>query len=194
MISRLLFIPVWASLLLNCIIGSPVQGQSPWMADGGVVAAPKGFTAYCLNPGGHLRGCESGTPVIVDWRRERAAGLEAFNRRMNARIRYQEDRKRFGVSDRWLAAIATGDCEDIALAKRGALVAAGWPPGALWLALGWTPKTGTHAVLVLRTDEGDYVLDNRSDGLRLWHETGLHWLIRQRPDTVERWEVIRTAG
>jgi predicted transglutaminase-like cysteine proteinase len=42
-------------------------------------------------------------------------------------------------------------------------------------------------VLVLRSDHGDLVFDNRTDDLLLWHETNLRFLARQVPGDPRFW-------
>jgi predicted transglutaminase-like cysteine proteinase len=119
--------------------------------------------------------------------------LQSFNQKMNFAISYRPDPEIFGEPDIWTIAVAAGDCEDIALAKREALLRAGWPADALWLAIGQTPSGASHAVLVLRSDRGDLVLDNRSDRVEFWYRSDLRFLARQMPGDRLYWRRLRSA-
>ena len=44
------------------------------------------------------------------------------------------------------------------------------------------PDGEGHAVLTVRTDKGDYVLDNLTDTVKPWEETGYRYLKRQSTD------------
>jgi predicted transglutaminase-like cysteine proteinase len=165
---------------------------SPWMAAGGPVVAPSGFQSYCS--AGHRNGCASAQPTEARVNEPLLRKLAAFNGAMNRDIEYRSDADNYRVRDRWTAARTTGDCEDIALAKREALVAAGWPAGSLWLAMGDMPGMGLHAVLIIRTDAGDFVLDSLDDRVGLWHESQMRWLVREMPGDRERWRVISSAS
>ena len=52
------------------------------------------------------------------------------------------------------------------------------------------PNGEGHAVLTVRTDKGDLVLDNLTDKVRLWSETGYRYLKRQASDNTGHWVSI----
>ena len=54
----------------------------------------------------------------------------------------------------------SGDCEDYALAKRDALIAAGIGSANARIATGVLPSGEYHAMLIVSTKRGDFVLDN----------------------------------
>ena len=56
-----------------------------------------------------------------------------------------------------------GDCEDYALAKRSALLQAGWPKDKLGLCVCYTQSGEGHCVLWVDTDKGSFILDNNYD-------------------------------
>ncbi len=58
-----------------------------------------------------------------------------------------------------------GDCEDYALAKRAALQRRGIAKSNLLLAVG-RANGEAHTVLVVRTSNGDYVMDNLTDAVQ----------------------------
>jgi predicted transglutaminase-like cysteine proteinase len=77
--------------------------------------------------------------------------------------------------DVWKVNVRSGDCEDFALTKRSRLIAMGWSSRALRIATAYTPSGEGHAVLVVRTDRGDLVLDNRKSSIKNWRDTDLRW-------------------
>lgn len=81
------------------------------------------------------------------------------------RVRYGSDLDTIGVSDLWGNAGETlqrgmGDDEDIAIVEMQALKAAGFNPADLYLSIGRHKQRGAHTVLVARTPQGFYVLDD----------------------------------
>jgi predicted transglutaminase-like cysteine proteinase len=69
-----------------------------------------------------------------------------------------------------------GDCEDFALTKRRKLIQQGIPASALRIAVAMTPSGEGHAVLLVRTRAGDFVLDNRTNRMLKWNQTDLSWV------------------
>jgi len=125
----------------------------------------------------------------------RWAELQEISREINAAIRPVTDQEAFGRQEYWtmpltLEGLSVGDCEDFALEKRRALMERGWPEGSLLLAAAIAPGYGRHAILVVATDRGDYVLDNLSDEVKPWAATGYYWQTRQDQHDPLRWVTI----
>jgi predicted transglutaminase-like cysteine proteinase len=53
------------------------------------------------------------------------------------------------------------------------------------------PDGEGHAVLTVRTDKGDFILDNLTDKVRQWDQTGYRFLKRQAEDHTGRWVTVR---
>ena len=68
------------------------------------------------------------------------------------------------------------------------LMTHGYPRQALLIAVVYRPddKEG-HAVLMVKTDAGDLVLDNRRDMILQWNDTGYEFLKRQSQENQNRW-------
>lgn len=49
-------------------------------------------------------------------------------------------------------------------------------------------------MLVLRTEEGDFVLDNLNNRVKGWQETGYSFLRMQNPDAPHRWNAVFKGG
>lgn len=95
--------------------------------------------------------------------------LDAVNRFVNARVRFIDDIRQYGVEDQWTAAADTlrrgrGDCEDYAIAKLQMLRSAGFADKDLYLViLRDSLRRADHAVLVVRAEGRLLVLDNGTD-------------------------------
>lgn len=95
------------------------------------------------------------------------------------------------MSDDWHPALDFGDCEDYALVKQIALIERGWPKGSLRLATAYSPKTGLHAVLIVSTIQGDFVLDNVENKIRHWSTTRYRFLKIQSAFNPMIWRGVR---
>ncbi|GJD51599.1 hypothetical protein OPKNFCMD_4354 [Methylobacterium crusticola] len=111
--------------------------------------------------------------------------IGGINRSVNAALRAVTDQEHWGVPDRWdLAEDGAGDCEDYQLLKRKLLAQAGLPRRAMRMTVVIDEKGEGHAVLMLRTDRGDLVLDNKTSAVLPWHRTGYTFIKREAQDAV----------
>lgn len=85
---------------------------------------------------------------------------ERINSDVNASVAYKSDLEQFDTPEFWAMAGKFGDCEDYALAKRNALLNAGWPKDKLGLCVCYTQLGEGHCVLWVETDKGSFILDN----------------------------------
>jgi len=152
------------SLLLAALLALPL----PALAEA-PPAPPAGFQFYCRE-----NDCRPSGAASVPYTKKVMADISKVSADLNEAIRYVPDK----VSQ-WKVATTSGDCEDIAMAKRKALIKMGYPVSALRPATGWTSgnknpracsleeqkegKCIKHAVLVVVTSKGKFVLDNRTD-------------------------------
>jgi predicted transglutaminase-like cysteine proteinase len=101
------------------------------------------------------------------------AMLDHVNRTVNSAMTYRSDRAIWGVGDRWatpveMARKGAGDCEDFAIAKYWLLRSLGVADDKLQMVvLQDTRRQLFHAVLVVHTVSGAYVLDNVTNRLQL---------------------------
>jgi predicted transglutaminase-like cysteine proteinase len=84
----------------------------------------------------------------------------------------------------------TGNCVQFALEKRRALIMRGWPPGALQLATAVIRPNIGHLVLVIDTEDGDWVLDNLSPDVVRWQLLPYRWIARQQGAAMENWVAV----
>ena len=80
-----------------------------------------------------------------------------------------------------------GDCEDYVLLKRRMLMQAGWPRQALLITVVRDKRGDGHAVLTVKTDKGEFILDNQNEEILLWSETGYRFVKRQSQSDQNVW-------
>lgn len=118
-----------------------------------------------------------------------------INSRINTTLQPRSDMEVHGLFDVWSlplsAGLTYGDCEDFALEKRAALINAGVPASALSMAVVYTPTLQTHAVLVLTTDQGEYVLDSLAPAILPWAQTDFIWVSREVDGDAFRWAQVK---
>jgi predicted transglutaminase-like cysteine proteinase len=110
---------------------------------------------------------------------ERFAELDSVNRQVNAAIKPATDFEIYGEVERWTLPTDRGDCEDYALLKRHILMRRGWPASALLMTVVRDEKGEGHAILTARTARGDFILDNKTDEIKLWSATPYAFVMRQ---------------
>ncbi|MFN3523126.1 MAG: transglutaminase-like cysteine peptidase [Phenylobacterium sp.] len=133
--------------------------------------------------------------AVADLTSEQWREVAEINLRVNEEITSVADAVQYGRRDFWSAPFlrrkkTEGDCEDYVLAKRRELIALGVPEGALSIAIGRTPRREVHAVLLIATPAGEYVLDNRSPWVSRWYDLNYRWERRQVPGS-QRWARVR---
>lgn len=174
----------------------------------GAVCAPgpdgeRGFVAFGAKAGA-LRGHEDlcrRVPVECAFRAARDlrvvlndttwALLVRVNDAVNRRMTAVEDKDLYGVDELWtFPADNKGDCEDYALQKRRELIDAGWAPTALSIAMVMNRNGEGHAVLVARTDQGDFILDNLNRAIVNPQDTGYEFRKAIAPDNYTTWKNV----
>lgn len=108
----------------------------------------------------------------------RAALLMKVNKDTNARVRYRRDPGR----DVWQIGGREGDCEDIAIRKLAVLTQThGLPRSALTLSACRLDGGLGHAVLLVHSDQGVYVMDNLTPRVAPWKALPYSWVAREEP-------------
>ena len=153
-------------------------------------AIPAGFISFCLRFTDQCR--PSATDVILlnsqSWKT-----LTQVNRDVNNAIWPEDDIVHYGRAEYWtIPTDARGDCDDYAVTKRKDLIDAGFPSGALRLAVVYSQASGRHAVLTVATDKGDFVLDNLANDVKAWNDTGYMWIERQDGSDPFKWVSLQT--
>ena len=98
------------------------------------------------------------------------------------------DLEHWGVVERWnYPDDGFGDCEDYVLLKRRMLMQAGWPRQALLITVVRDKRGDGHAVLTVKTDKGEFILDNQNETVVLWSDTGYRFVKRQSQHDPNVW-------
>lgn len=106
--------------------------------------------------------------------------ITTVNTAVNAAVTPLADTIHWGTLDRWdYPDDGFGDCEDFQLLKRRLLTRAGLPRRALRMAVVLDERGEGHAVLMARTDRGDLILDNKTNTVLPWRQTGYVFLKRE---------------
>ncbi|SPH18029.1 hypothetical protein DEA8626_01559 [Defluviimonas aquaemixtae] len=160
------------------------------LAPKSAIAAPSGAATLCHRYGWACSG--SGAAIAPS---DLLHHARRVNTAVNARTRELSDRSQYGIEEMWaLPTRRGGDCEDFALEKKRRLIAAGLPARSLLIATVLDQRRNSHAVLVLRTEQGDFVLDNLRSGILDWRRTGYSFLKMQNPERPARWDAILAGG
>ena len=178
---------------LSILAAAPVNAQETAAIDRSLersVRAPQYMRVYAnaQPPYGFVRFCEVQPNECVatsvgdarfQMTPERLSELDEVNRAVNREIEPATDAEIYGVNELWTIPKTRGDCEDFALLKRQRLIARGWPSNALLLTVVRDEKNEGHAILTARTSQGDFVLDNKIEAVRLWNNTPYQFVMRQ---------------
>jgi predicted transglutaminase-like cysteine proteinase len=114
--------------------------------------------------------------------------LAQINKWVNESVRPITDMAHWGVVERWnYPDDGYGDCEDYVLLKRKMLLQAAWPRQALLITVVRDRNGDGHAVLTVKTDKGEFILDNQNPEILLWSETGYHFVKRQSQTDPNAW-------
>ena len=124
-------------------------------------------------------------PAVVELTPEVWRTIVSVNRRVNARIKPKTDMGHWGVVDRWdFPDDGYGDCEDYQLLKRKLLAERGLSRRAMPMTVVIDEQGEGHAVLMIRTDKGDYILDNKISAVLAWRQTGYVFVKREGQDST----------
>jgi predicted transglutaminase-like cysteine proteinase len=159
----------------------------------GVTRAPRGWLQFCAEspnecrPAGEQTGDVPLTPELLEQ-------LFSINQYANDRVRWTSDSELYGKDEHWAYPLDRGDCEDIVLLKRQLFAKAGWPISALLITIVEDREVsrGRHAVLTVRTDRGELILDNLTPEILFWYETSYHFLTRQSATDPNIWVAFST--
>jgi predicted transglutaminase-like cysteine proteinase len=174
--------------MIGCY-ASPALAAAP-MLTGGLTSQPIGHYEFCkVQPAEcAIRTRDLGPETMTSalWKI-----LVDVNVAVNRAIRPMNDFDIYGKDEVWAYPNGVGDCEDYVLEKRRTLKARGLSLSNLLITVVRKADGEGHAILTVRTDKGDFILDNLSNVVRQWDNTGYRFLKRQASDHTGRWVSIR---
>jgi predicted transglutaminase-like cysteine proteinase len=189
---------VYATIALSAV-PAKAQGQlhfsssnagakSP-VVEYGRTLPPVGFVGFCVRNPADCRK-DRAKPVTIDMTPERWGLLYQVNTFVNGKIAPVSDQELFGEPEYWTYPTDAGDCEDYVLLKKRHLESLGFSGAALLITVVLDETGGGHAVLLIETKDGDFVLDNRRNEIRLWSSINYRFLKRQSRRDPRVWVAL----
>jgi predicted transglutaminase-like cysteine proteinase len=158
------------------------------MPTAGPTSQPVGHYEFCQRYPGECR--RNPVRAVVKLTPALWAKITEINYSANVSIFPRTDDEMHGVPELWSYPTDQGDCEDYVLYKQRALEKEGVPASALLITVVKQRNGDGHAVLTVRTDQGDYVLDNLDDRVLSWDMTPYTYLKRQSDADAGRWVAV----
>lgn len=153
----------------------------------GNTTIPIGWVGFCQRHPSHC-GAEATAATDIDLTPAAWRTLASVNKRVNRAITPVTDQDHWGTAESWdFPTDGKGDCEDYVLEKRRQLVAAGFPRQALLITVVRDQAGEGHAVLTVKTNRGEYILDNKRQAIVTWSETGYSFIKRQSQTNQNAW-------
>jgi predicted transglutaminase-like cysteine proteinase len=164
------------------------------MQTGAITSQPIGHYEFCQT---HRPECEIKTkstvaPRVTDfgW-----SVIREVNLAVNTEITPITDMDLYGKDEVWAYPdTGAGDCEDFVLLKRKRLMEKGFSPSDLLITVVRKPDGEGHAVLTVRTAQGDFILDNLENEVKIWSKTPYRFLKRQASFNTGRWVTIENGA
>ena len=158
-----------------------------FVSTGAATRAPIGWVEFCAARPTECKTTTSAPRDVVlnsrSW-----TDLVRINKWVNESVKPMTDMDHWGVVEKWsYPDDGYGDCEDYALLKRRLLIEAGWPREALLMTVVRENNGNGHALLTVKTDKGEFILDNQEEKILLWSETSYRFVKRQSQSDPNRW-------
>lgn len=176
--------------LVLVALASPALAAERFAQTGEITRPPVGWYGFCA---AHKEECDTkpSMPRDAAMTSQAWADLVQVNDWVNNNIQPLSDLEHWGIREQWdYAEDGYGDCEDYVLLKRKLLLQAGWPREVLLITVVIDPKSGGHAVLTVRSDLGDLVLDNQDSAIKIWHKTRYRFIKRQSQADPNVWVTL----
>ena len=181
-------------LVIGAMIYMPLQGATEaasgnvgFIAVGKRSLVPYGWVDFCSRYKGE---CETGQQEAMDVNLtpETLKIIRQVNAWVNGNIKPMSDMDHWGVIDQWdYPTDGFGDCEDYALLKRRLLMDEGFPRQALLMTIVKDEHGEGHAILTVKTNRGEYILDNLADEVKPWTQVPYRFVKRQSQTDQNVW-------
>ena len=180
-----------ASSVALALLAAPSGGRAEerplFISVGDTTKAPIGWIEFCVEYDPECKTKPSQARDVV-FTPQAWKDLERINLHVNSHVKPMTDLEHWGVVERWnYPDDGYGDCEDYVLLKRRLLIKAGWPREALLITVVRDRKDEGHAVLTVKSDKGEFVLDNQNESIVAWTETGYRFVKRQSQSDPNVW-------
>jgi predicted transglutaminase-like cysteine proteinase len=186
---------ITASMLITFVVcgagAQPGASRASYANVGAETSVPYGWVDFCSR---RTEECNVPRLAAVDVRLTAVSwkALDRINRQVNDFIEPISNLDHWGTMlDHWDYPVdGMGDCKIYALYKRKLLLDEGFPRQALLMTIVRDLKGEGHAILTVKTDRGEFVLDNLSDEIRPWNATGYRFVKRQSQEDPNLWVSI----
>jgi predicted transglutaminase-like cysteine proteinase len=179
-----------AGLVCACISGGSAFAGSEtasFASVGSETSVPYGWLDFCNRYPGECPDDER-APRPIELTPAAMKKIQQVNAWVNHHVTAVSDEEHWGVVDQWdYPSDGKGDCEDYALLKRRMLMAAGFPRQALLMTVVKESSGDGHAILTVKTDRGEFALDNLDDAVRPWNKTPYRFVKRQSESNPNVW-------
>ncbi len=157
---------------------------------GAETSVPYGWVEFCGRYRGECQDDER-APQAIDLTPAAMRTIQKINTWVNKNITPVSDMDHWGVVDQWdYPSDGKGDCEDYALLKRKLLLEEGFPRQALLMTVVKEANGDGHAILTIKTNRGEFVLDNLSSEVKSWTKTPYRFVKRQSEFNQNAWVSI----
>jgi len=191
---------VLATLAITAaILGTKAQAAANFKAETtaftpvfGKTLPPIGYVNFCAR---NLAECRKvgGVTNRVTLTRKNWKILHQVNHYSNTTVKPVTDLEQYNLPEFWSYPTGAGDCEDFVLQKKRYLEGLGFPAETLLITVVLDEKKAGHAVLTVRTDRGDFILDNMRNDIRRWNATGYTFIKRQSQYNPQIWVSLTNA-
>lgn len=156
---------------------------------GADTSIPYGWIEFCQRYQGE---CEAAGKVAdVNLTEGSLREIRQVNTFVNHAVEPVSDMEHWGVVDRWdLPMDGKGDCEDYALMKRKLLIERGYPRSALLVTVVRDAQNEGHAILTVKTNGGEYILDNLTDEVKPVSRVAYRFVKRQSQNDPNEWVAL----
>jgi predicted transglutaminase-like cysteine proteinase len=172
----------------------PNNDRSAYVDVGEPARAPIGWVEFCIR---YKPECNTrpSAPRDVVLSPKAWEDMVKVNTWANENIQPITDLEHWGVVEQWdYPDDGKGDCEDYVLLKRRMLMQAGWPREALLITVVRDKKGDGHAVLTVKTNRGEFILDNQEPEILAWNKTGYKFVKRQSQADPNIWVALGTQN
>jgi predicted transglutaminase-like cysteine proteinase len=180
------------SAAVGLMTATIAEAAPRFMQTGSITSQPIGHYEFCERHPDEcsVKSINTGAARLTDYGWN---VIREINVRVNHEIMPMTDMEVYGRDEVWAYPTDAGDCEDFALLKRRDLIQHGFAPTDLLITVVRKPDGEGHAVLTLRASDGDYILDNLEDTVKLWSDTPYRFLKRQAAFNTGRWVTIENS-
>ncbi|HEY5226743.1 MAG TPA: transglutaminase-like cysteine peptidase [Methylovirgula sp.] len=180
-----------AGLFITTSHAGTFAEQASYATTAGPTSVPYGWIDFC-----HRQQQECNQPVLpavdIHLTAQTWQTFTRINRLVNRTIIPVSNFDHWGTMlDHWdYPTDGKGDCKIYALWKRKLLMDAGFPRQALLMTIVRDQNGEGHTILTIKTDRGDFILDNMRQDIRSWDRTGYHFYKRQSQENPNIWVAI----